>query len=207
MTGTTNGDHLNTRVFLVAFELCICDGCNQVSCNSVDNTEGGHHIICIFRNSHTDFIFTYNSESLLFKSSFSFLVPLIKVLTATRSCYKSVLQAPLYKLMAILESTWTLVNAVNTSISKSMLVFRISSLTCPFCTQELLSDDRMKVFACSSAKQLFWSSTLFLKPALLLFLVDKSIAKLFVSRWRFVYQYCTSLYTGPSSAPPSIWVH
>ena len=38
MAGTTVGDHLNTRAFLVAFQLCIWDGCNQVGNNSVDKT-------------------------------------------------------------------------------------------------------------------------------------------------------------------------
>ena len=39
MAGTAVGDHLNTRVFLVAFQLCIWDGCNQVGNNSVDKTD------------------------------------------------------------------------------------------------------------------------------------------------------------------------
>ena len=40
MTGTTVGNHLNTRGFLVAFQLCIRNGCNQVVNNgSVDKTD------------------------------------------------------------------------------------------------------------------------------------------------------------------------
>ena len=39
MAGTTVGDHLNTKVFLVAFQLCIWDGCNQGDNNSVDKTD------------------------------------------------------------------------------------------------------------------------------------------------------------------------
>ena len=33
MAGTLRGDRLNTRVFLVAFQLYIRDGCNQVGNN------------------------------------------------------------------------------------------------------------------------------------------------------------------------------
>ena len=54
----SGGDHLNTRVFLVAFQLCIWDRCNQVGNNSVDKTDccdGKADIICIFRNSHNEF--------------------------------------------------------------------------------------------------------------------------------------------------------
>ena len=52
------------------------------------------------------------------------------------------------------------------SIAESKLLFRISSLTFPFCTQEPLRADGMKVFACPTAKQPFsGSSTLFLKLA------------------------------------------
>ena len=39
MARATGGDHLNTRVFLVAFQLCIWDGCRQVGNNSVDKTD------------------------------------------------------------------------------------------------------------------------------------------------------------------------
>ena len=162
--------------------------------------------MCIFRNSHTEFIFAYNSESSLFKSSFSSLFPLRKILIGTRSCCKSVLQAPLYKLMTIPAHGHLSTRLIQTSISKSMPFFRIFSLTFPFCTQEPLNVDGMKVFACPSAKQPFWSFTLFLK-LLPLFLVDTSVAKLFVSRWRLVHQFCTSSCTGPSSALPSTRMH
>ena len=129
-----------------------------------------------------------------------------KVLMGTRSCCKSVLQAPLYKLMTIPAHGHLSTRLIQTSISKSMPFFRISSLTFPFCTQEPLNVDGMKVFACPSAKQPFWSFTLFLK-LLPLFLVDTSVAKLFVSRWRLVHQYCTSSSTRPSSALPSTRMH
>ena len=39
MAGVTVGDHLNAKVFLVAFQLCIWDGCSQVGNNSVDKTD------------------------------------------------------------------------------------------------------------------------------------------------------------------------
>ena len=39
MAGATVGDHLNTSVFLVAFQLCIWDRCSQVGNNSVDKTD------------------------------------------------------------------------------------------------------------------------------------------------------------------------
>ena len=94
---------------------------------------------------------------------------------------KSVQQAPLYKLMTVPAHGHLSARLIQTSISKSMLFFRISSLTFPFCTQEPLSVDGMKVFAYPSAKQPFWSSTLFLK-LLPLFLVNTNVAKLFVSR-------------------------
>ena len=96
----------------------------------------------------------------IFKSCFSFPVPLRKVLAANSLMLKSVLQAPLYKFMAVPAhghlSTWL----IQTSIAESKLIFKISSLTFPFCTQEPLSVDEMNVFACPSAKQLFWSSTI-----------------------------------------------
>ena len=95
---------------------------------------------------------------------------------------------------------------IQTSISKSMPFFRISSLNFPFCTQELLSVDGMKVFSCPSAKQPLWSSTLFLKLTPL-FLAYTSVVKLFVSRWRLVHQFCTSSCTGTSSALPSTRMH
>ena len=98
--------------------------------------------MCIFRNSHTEFIFAYNSESSLFKSSFSSLFSLRKV---SHSCCKSVLQAPLYKLMTVPAHGHLSTRLTQTSIS----------LTFPFCTQEPLSVDGMKVFACPSAKQPF----------------------------------------------------
>ena len=39
MAGTTVRDHLNTRVFLVAFQLCVWDGCNQVGNSREDETD------------------------------------------------------------------------------------------------------------------------------------------------------------------------
>ena len=39
MAGTIVGDHLNTKVFLVAFQLCIWDRCNRGDNNSVDKTD------------------------------------------------------------------------------------------------------------------------------------------------------------------------
>ena len=48
LAGSRVGNHLNTRVSLVAFQLCIWDGCNQVGNKSVDKTDlrwqGGHHM-------------------------------------------------------------------------------------------------------------------------------------------------------------------
>ena len=77
MAGTTVGDHLNTRVFLVAFQLCIRNGCNQVGNNSVDKADIAMvrkiSYASVFRNSNTEFNFAHNSESSLFKSSFLFL--------------------------------------------------------------------------------------------------------------------------------------
>ena len=159
MTGTTVGNHLNTRVFLVAFQLCIRNGCNQVVNNMRSRynryCDGKEDIICIFRNSHTEFIFAYNSESSFFKSSFSSLFSLRKILLATRSCCKSVLQAPLYKLMTVPAHGHLSTRLIQTSISKSMLFFRIFSLTFPFCIQEPLSVEGTNVFAYASAKQPF----------------------------------------------------
>ena len=39
MAGTTMGDHLNTQIFLVAIQLCVWGGYNQVGNNSVDKTD------------------------------------------------------------------------------------------------------------------------------------------------------------------------
>ena len=57
MAGATVGDHLNTRVFLVAFQLCIWDGCSQVGNNSVDKTD-------VSPNDLTREVELYNSELL-----------------------------------------------------------------------------------------------------------------------------------------------
>ena len=84
MAWTTVGNHLNTRIFLLAFQLCIWDGCNQVGNNSVDKID----IERAMRTSHASSAaptlslssVSYNAESSLFKSSFSFLFPLRKVL-------------------------------------------------------------------------------------------------------------------------------
>ena len=39
MAGTTVGHHLNTKFFLVAFQLCIWDECNKVGNNRIDKTD------------------------------------------------------------------------------------------------------------------------------------------------------------------------
>ena len=157
MTGTTLGNHPNTRVFLVAFQLCIRNGCNQVVNNSVDKTD----IAVARRTSYASFATPTLSLSLhtilnLYSSkAFSSLFPQRKVLVATRSCCKSVLQAPLYKLITVPAHGHLSTRLIQTSISKSMLFFRISSQTFPSFIQEPLSIDGMKVFACPSAKQPF----------------------------------------------------